>query len=94
MPDHIYAILTIVGDPEKKDDQGQVRLSRIVGAMKSLSAIQINRERGVAGQGVWQARFHDRVIRDEDEFAHLRWYVEDYLERWVNARDGEVPSTS
>ena len=94
MPDHIHAVLTNGGDPDQPGEQGHAQLSRIVGAMKSLSAIQINRKRGVTGRSVWQARFHDRVIRDEDEFAHLCWYVEDNPKRWVSTRNDEVPSRS
>ncbi len=86
MPDHIHAVLTVGGDPDAPGNQGHSMLSRVVGAMKSISAIQINRNRGVTRQSVWQARFHDGVIRDEDEFAHLCWYVEDNPNRWVNTR--------
>ena len=86
MPDHLHAVLTIGGDPDAAEPQGNAILSRVVGAMKSISAIGINREQGVTGQHVWQARFHDRVIRDEDEFAHLCWYVEDNPNRWVSTR--------
>ncbi len=86
MPDHLHLVLTIVRDQETVEAHEPVTLSRVVGALKSISAIQINRNRGMTGQSVWQARFHDRVISDEDEFAHLCWYVEDNPNRWVITR--------
>lgn len=78
MPDHVHGVVTI--DP---DAPTPVTLTMVVGALKSLSALRINRLAGEPGRAVWQRSFHDRVIRDEDEFSQWCWYVEDNPRRWA-----------
>jgi putative transposase len=31
---------------------------------------------------VWQRGFHDRVVRNDDEFDRIAWYIVTNPERW------------
>ncbi len=35
----------------------------------------------------WQARYHDRIIRDDDELNRIRQYVENNPQKWHQDRD-------
>ena len=80
--DHTHGILTLEGKSES-DGAPQMSLLPVVNALKSISAIAINRSLGRNGVAVWQRSFHDRVIRDDEEFAHLCWYIEENPVRWA-----------
>jgi putative transposase len=59
MPDHLHWLLQL----------GHHRLlSQVVGAVKSVSAHR-------AGQGVWQAGFHDHAIRADDDIKETARYI-------------------
>jgi hypothetical protein len=50
-------------------------LSAVVGAFKSLAAHAV-------GRPLWQRSFHDHVIRDEDDLARVRRYIDENPLRW------------
>ncbi|MFB6274049.1 MAG: transposase, partial [Salinibacter sp.] len=70
-------------------------LGEVMGAFKSLTT---NADiHGVRHQGwppfdrrLWQRNYHERVIRDEDELARLRRYIQANPARWGD--DPENPS--
>jgi REP element-mobilizing transposase RayT len=82
MPDHVHGIVTIADGAADTETSGS-SLVRVINAFKSLSAIAVNRHLGRSGVPVWQRSFHDRVIRDDDEFAHLCWYIAENPVRWA-----------
>ena len=90
MPDHVHGIVTIMRGPDD-DTANSPSLIRVINAFKSLSAIAINRELGRRGVAVWQRSFHDRVIRNDEEFARLCWYIEENPARWAHrTAEGET----
>ncbi len=50
-------------------------LGAIVGSYKSTVSRSINQMRGTAGAVTWQRNYFEHVIRDEEEWQRLRWYV-------------------
>ena len=77
-------------------------LPEIVRAFKSFSARRINILRHTPGVPVWQRGYHDRIIRNEDEWERLHAYILDNPRRWaedrlandawdefINSRDGQ-----
>jgi hypothetical protein len=52
-------------------------------AFKTFSARKINKLRGTAGLPVWQSRFHDRIIRDQEELHNVREYI------WANSMNSK-----
>ena len=65
MPDHVHW-LVVLG--------GRLTLSEIVRSVKGRSARQINVSLNRTGK-LWQAGFHDRVIRHEDSLLEVARYV-------------------
>jgi len=43
---------------------------------KAASTVRINALRGTPGAPVWQARFHDHVVRDDRALLRIRWYIQ------------------
>jgi putative transposase len=58
MPDHYHVLLT-VGD--------EVSISNVVRTVHSLSTQAGRRTMEIRGR-IWQSRFYDHVVRDEDDF--------------------------
>ncbi len=82
MPDHVHGIVIITERicREKNDDSDIHKpaagsLSAIIRSYKSAVTKQCH-ETGHA-QFAWQARFYDRVIRDEEELHYTRKYIRD-----------------
>ncbi len=64
MPDHIHWLFVL----------RQRSLARMIQALKSRSAISINRHRGRSGR-VWQPGFHDRALRRDEDIKKVARYV-------------------
>jgi REP element-mobilizing transposase RayT len=82
MPDHWHALVEL-GQSES--------LSRLLGRVKAVSAIAINRHRGDRG-AVWQPGFHDRALRyDESLVNAARYLIANPLRAGLVARPGDYP---
>lgn len=57
-------------------------VSSTVGAYKSAVTREVNGHRGRTGGTIWQARFHDRIVRDEREHERIRRYIIENPLRW------------
>ena len=60
------------------------RRSRVIGALKSLSAIGINRLLDRSGTPVWQRSYHDRIVRNDAEWERLVQYIDENPARWAH----------
>ncbi|MCP5351896.1 MAG: transposase [Chromatiales bacterium] len=81
MPDHLHWLLQL--------NAGE--LSRVVQQFKSRSAIALNQARQGHGQ-VWQAGFHDRALRlDEDLRSVARYLIANPLRAGLAERVGDWP---
>ena len=75
MSDHVHLLAQPLAGP----DGGYINLGEIIHSVKSFSAQEINRLRGVQGS-LWQVERHDRIVRDEAEL----------LEKWQYIRNNPV----
>lgn len=66
MPNHIHVLLRI--------HEGW-QLERIVHSWKRHSAVRINRRENRTGQALWQKDYFDRLIRNQNHFAHCVRYI-------------------
>lgn len=89
LPDHVHLIVNIIRRDENYMEE------RIMAAIAPLTpgsvSSFINQFKGsitkdAKALGVenfaWQARFHDRVIRDEKEYHHISWYIQNNVINW------------
>ena len=49
---------------------------------KSSATTRINIYRNTPKIPVWQTRFHDHIIRDDDEFNRIKNYIETNPANW------------
>ncbi|MEI6684375.1 MAG: transposase [Bacteroidota bacterium] len=61
---------------------GNHGLFEFVRALKTFSSRQINSVRGTKGRAVWQSRFYDRIIRDEEALQRVRSYIRNNPKAW------------
>ncbi len=65
MPNHVHLLLSI-GE--------QQQLSRVIQLIKGGFSHSL-RENGIVFRAVWEQRYYDRRVRDENEFAELARYI-------------------
>ncbi len=65
MPNHIHLLLSI------NDEQ---KLSRVIQLVKGGFSHSL-RENGIVFRAVWEQRYYDRRVRDENEFAEFARYI-------------------
>lgn len=83
MPDHIHMIMFL---PDSTPTEHSLTLGRIVGAYKSLVAnrwLTICKTNGVIMGKLWQERYYDHIIRNDEDLANVRAYIETNPDRWV-----------
>jgi REP element-mobilizing transposase RayT len=89
MPDHIHGIL-FINKPDKvtwvfnKFGPQRNNLASIIRGYKS-SVKQYATVNNI--DFIWQAGYHDRVIRDEKEYANIKEYIHNNIDYWVLKND-------
>jgi putative transposase len=67
---------------QKKSNRSPKSISSFVAGFKSAATTRINQFRGTPFRKVWQPRFWDRLIRDKEELARIRKYIQDNPGKW------------
>ena len=87
MPDHIH-FLAVINHKEEREYQFAKGLQPLI--KKSISSFT-NQLKGTITKWCrknnfndfeWQSRFHDRVIRNSNEYNNVRKYIQDNIENW------------
>ena len=68
MPDHVHLLITIHEAAEAEKERTSV-IARFVGTFKRFC----DRE---YGENIWQARYYDHVIRNEQDYRDVWQYIE------------------
>jgi putative transposase len=63
-----------------------------VRALKSLSAISINRILNRSGHRLWQRNYYDHIIRDDESLKRIREYISTNPMRWELDRENPHPT--
>ena len=85
MPNHIHLLLSI-NDAQK--------LSRVIQLIKGGFSRSL-RENGIVFRAVWEQRYYDRRIRDENEFAEFARYIrQNPVRKGLVERAEEYPYSS
>ncbi len=96
MPNHIHGILILTEDSEigltkyadeetisRFQNQGKNTISSIVGSYKSAVTNNANRLEFTNG---WQAKFHDHIIQNDQEYQRINDYIESNVQNWKEDR--------
>ena len=70
--------------PTQTTNKKQHGLFEFVRAFKTFSSRRINELRLSPGTSVWQSRFYDRIVRDENELNRIREYIQNNPINWKN----------
>jgi putative transposase len=97
LPNHVHAILAIVGaglaPPPVPSTQGDHAVScslpSIIGAFKSISTIKINRLLKRSGLPFWQRSYYEHIIRNGDDMKNAQRYIQENPLKWSS--DPERP---
>jgi len=83
MPDHAHWLVELAGTRS---------LSSTIGALKKAIATTVNVSRDCVGQTLWQAGFHDRALRMEDDLIVVaRYIVANPVRSGLVTRVGDYP---
>lgn len=82
MPNHVHGLIWI------EEADRRVQLATIVGLFKSGATREL-RSKGLVAGDVWQAGYHEHVVRNEAALARIRTYINENPARW--AHDPENP---
>lgn len=94
MPNHIHAVLEIKTMHEKQpviENPGIAMrpprsVSSFVAGFKSAATKRANLYRNTPGAALWQARFHDHIIRDDAAYQKIRDYIQNNPRYWRDDR--------
>jgi putative transposase len=92
LPNHIHGIV-FINKPENTvvvvETHGRASLPRrpksissFIAGFKSAATKKINEFRNSPGVPVWQSRFHDHIIRDQDALQRIRRYIRENPQNW------------
>jgi len=83
--DAMHRVSTTVNNEYKNKFEPQCKnLSSIIRGIKSAVT---KKSREILPNFAWQTRFHDRIIRNENEFNRIREYIRKNPEMWQRDRD-------
>ena len=58
----------------------------IICAFKSITTKQANKYDGIKGRKIWQFRYHDHIIRNEDDYLRIWQYIDENPTKWAKDR--------
>jgi REP element-mobilizing transposase RayT len=87
MPNHFHAIVTILPAARHPDAPDPPDLGTIIGSFKAGVTREWRRLSGDGKVVVWQARFHDHIIRHELALERIRQYVRSNVQQWSLDRE-------
>jgi REP element-mobilizing transposase RayT len=102
MPNHIHGIVRI-NKAEAHNNAGQHNgvayrapksVSSFVAGFKSATTKQIRALQDKADFAVWQTRFHDHIIRNDDEYRRIANYIVNNPRKWVDDKFHVVVASS
>jgi REP element-mobilizing transposase RayT len=88
MPNHLHGIILLAGDePGSSPKRSSLSISEVMRRFKSFTTheygVGVRQHGWPAYPGkLWQARFYDRIIRNERELVAIRQYIEQNPQRW------------
>lgn len=84
MPDHVHGIVVL--------QDGHVKLGTVIGTYKAAVTREIRRVAthhtdllqitGLSMDKIWQGRYHDHIIRNDESLCHIQNYIVNNPLRW------------
>lgn len=80
MPNHVHLIITI--NQIRQEQSPCPTLFDIICTLKSITTKRANKTDNLSGRKIWQPRFHDHIIRCQDDYEKIWNYVEHNIAKW------------
>ncbi|WP_197076630.1 transposase [Hymenobacter terrenus] len=92
MPDHVHGILLFdknepVGPPLSYENQFGPQRQNLASVLRGFKSGVTTFARVHALEFNWQPRFHDRIVRSDDELRRIRDYILTNPSRWEKEWD-------
>lgn len=78
MPDHLHLLIGLAAG-----GHGSPPLRDVVGRLKSCVLHEWNKLCGTQYVSFWQRSFHDRIVRNEQEYSDIRNYIQNNPCQWT-----------
>ena len=75
MPNHVHLLIRIKSGTPRAASPTKAAIPLIVNALKGLTSKQF-------GETIWQRSYHDRIVRDEEEYQRIWQYIDENPARW------------
>lgn len=88
MPNHVHFIFLLERQGQSRQEQSRQEQSPcptigdVICAIKSISTRNANRKENKIGRKIWQFRFHDHIIRNEQEYQKIWQYIDENPLKW------------
>jgi putative transposase len=91
MPNHIHGIISIGDNEFNKNIAGKETIlgNKFAPQIKNLASILRGYKNAVTSFAVknnikfgWQARYHDHIIRSQDEYDRISIYIQNNVAKW------------
>ena len=94
MPNHIHGIIRIVdsvgnGHCPFPTGQNYGLISKIINSFKNVCTKHIRYKLHLSNF-YWQKSFYDRLLRNQSELEHARWYIFNNPQSWFCDRNNEL----
>ena len=87
MPNHVHAIISINWQSEARQEQSPCpTIGDIICAYKSITTKLCNKNDTITGRKIWHFRFHDHIIRNQDEYERIWHYIDENPAKWTEDR--------
>ena len=98
MTNHIHMIISISGErgfyrqyelsrklsSERQEQSPCPTIGNIICSLKSITTKKANKQHNTSGRKIWQFRFHDHIIRNEQEYQKISHYIDTNPQTWEN----------
>ncbi len=87
MPDHIHLLITVSGQsrtPVPTQETGIDNRNSTVSKFVSTFKRFCNKE---YGRNIWQSRYYDHVIRNQQDYDEIWQYIENNPHKWLQDRE-------
>ena len=89
MPNHFHGVLMIADDLDRLNRErfkphARKSVGRLVGMFKMVTTKGFNETRRTSGEKIWQRNYYEHIIRDEDDYLRIFWYIKTNPSNWRN----------
>ena len=86
MPNHVHGIIVIGCETRQEQSPCPTVRNSTIGdilcAYKSVTTKSCNKMDAATGRKIWQYKYHDHIIRNNDEYMRICQYIDDNPAKW------------